>query len=68
MMKTQTKKGISRGFGFPVVLMNVPLIGVFGVWTSDIDYNLLQKAVLFALAHHPSGLTGNHVRFIRFWF
>jgi len=53
--------------GFPVILQNVPMIEVRGIWTPNIDYNLLQKVVLCALANAPWPLTGNHVRFIRSW-
>jgi len=56
------------GLGFPVILLNVPMIEVRGIWTPNIDYNLLQKVVLCALANSPSALTGNHIRFIRSWF
>jgi DNA-binding XRE family transcriptional regulator len=56
------------GLGFPVILLNVPMIEVRGIWTPNIDYNLLQKVVLCSLAHSPSPLTGNHIRFIRSWF
>ncbi|MBA2369245.1 MAG: hypothetical protein H0V82_09515 [Candidatus Protochlamydia sp.] len=55
------------GLGFPVILQNVPMIEVRGIWTPNIDYNLLQKVVLYALANVPSVLTGNHIRFIRAW-
>ena len=61
------KRYIYEGLGFPVLLSNAPLIELRGIWTPDIDYNILQKSVLLGLAHHPSALTGNHVRFIRLW-
>lgn len=61
------KQTIYEGLGFPVTLYNVPLIELRGTWTLDIDLNLLQKVVLLALAHHPSDLTGNQIRFIRNW-
>lgn len=55
------------GLGFPVLLLNVPMVEVRGIWTPDIDYNMLQKVVLRALAHQKAPLTGNHIRFIRSW-
>lgn len=55
------------GLGFTVILQNVPMIEVRGLWTPNIDYNLLQKVVLYTLANLPSALTGNHIRFIRSW-
>lgn len=68
-MKKQTieKKFVYEGLGFPVILRNVPMIELRGVWTPDINFNVLQKVVLLALAHHSSDLTGNQIRFIRTW-
>lgn len=61
------KEVIYEGLGFPIVLRNAPMIDLRGVWALDIDLNILQKAVLLGLAHHPSDLTGNQIRFIRLW-
>ena len=61
------KEFVYEGLGFPVLLKNVPMIEIRGVWTLDIDLNILQKVVLLALAHHPTDLTGNQVRYIRLW-
>jgi transcriptional regulator with XRE-family HTH domain len=68
-MKKQkiVKEIIYEGLGFPIVLQNVPMIELRGIWTPDIDLNALQKVVLLALAHHPVDLTGNQIRFIRTW-
>jgi len=61
------KEIIYEGLGFPIVLRNVPMIQRRGIWTPDIDLNILQKVVLLALAYHPSDLTGNQIHFIRMW-
>lgn len=61
------KEIVYTGLGFPVVLRNVPMIELRGVWTPDINLNHLQKVVLLALAHHPTDLTGNQIHFIRTW-
>ncbi|MGA8164695.1 MAG: hypothetical protein WB791_06685 [Waddliaceae bacterium] len=61
------KEVIYEGLGFPIVLRNVPMIELRKVWTLDIDLNILQKVVLLALAHHPSDMTGNQIRFVRNW-
>lgn len=61
------KEYVYEGLGFPVVLRNVPMIELRGIWAVDVDLNLLQKVVLLALAHHPSDLSGNQIRFIRSW-
>nr|NGX58484.1 hypothetical protein [Chlamydiota bacterium] len=54
--------------GFPVLLVNVPMIKSRGEWTPDINYNHLQKALIIALATKPYCLTGNEIRFIRKYF
>ena len=61
------KEVVYKGLGFPVILRNVPMIELRGVWTLDINLNNLQKVVLLALAHKPSDLTGHQIRFIRTW-
>lgn len=56
------------GLGFPIHLINVPMIKTRDEWTPDINYNELQKAVLIELAKKDASLTGNEVRFIRKYF
>jgi len=56
---------VYEGFGFPVVLPNVPMVRSLGVWTPDIDYRKLARNVLRRLALHPTRLTGWEIRFIR---
>ena len=56
---------VYEGFGFPVVLMHVPMVHVRGAWTPDVDFNKLSDRLLEALARKPARLTGNEVRFIR---
>jgi hypothetical protein len=68
MKKTRVEKRFEyTGLGFPVILLNVPMIEVRAVWTPNIDYLQLQKVVLCALANSPSPLKGNHICFIRSW-
>lgn len=62
------KRFVDDGFGFPVVLRNVPMVKVRGVWTPKIDYNKLARSVLLALVESPVRLTGNEIRFIRLHF
>ncbi len=68
-MKNQKikKEIIYDGLGFPIILRNVNMIECRGVLIPDIDLNVLQKVVLLTLAHHPTYLTGNQIRFIRIW-
>lgn len=39
-----------------------------GVWTPDINYNELEKALLLALASKQTRLTGGEISFIRKYF
>lgn len=59
------KRFVDNGFGFPVVLLNVPMVRVRGIWTPRIDYNKLTRNVALALAKKPTRLTGSEIRFIR---
>jgi hypothetical protein len=69
MKKTKREKlFIDTGFGFPVALLNVPMIEIRGVWTPNIDYTKLSDEVLKSLVTKPARLTGNEVRFIRLTF
>lgn len=56
---------VYEGFGFPVTLLNVPMVRSLGVWTPDVDYRRLARSVLRQLALHPTRLTGQEIRFIR---
>lgn len=68
METKRAKRFLYEGLGFPIVLINVPLVKKRDVWTPAIDYNKLQKKVLLALAHKPGALTGNEVHYIRAYF
>jgi len=69
MKKTKVQKTfIDVGFGFPVKLLNVPMIKVRGIWTPNIDYPHLTMAVLKSLCEKPARLTGDEIRFIRLHF
>ena len=59
------KRYIDDGLGFPVILLNVPLIKVRGEWALKINYNRYQQCVLNLLAYKMAKLTGNEVQFIR---
>lgn len=68
-METKIQKEfIDTGFGFPIRLVNVPMLEVRGNWTPNINYNELAIQVLRALAHKESRLTGNEIKFIRTHF
>jgi hypothetical protein len=56
------------GCGFPIVLRNVPMVKIRGVWTPEINYDEFHRAVLRALAHKKTRLTGNQIKFVRQYF
>ena len=56
---------VYEGFGFPILLENVPMRKRLGEWTFDIDLEALEKTVLFALIEKQIPLSGNQIRFIR---
>lgn len=62
------KKIIDESLGFPVVLINAPMIKTTGQWCLNINYNAYQTAVLKILAHQSSRLSGNQVAFVRKFF
>lgn len=62
------KTYIYSGFGFPILLENVPMVEIRGTWTPEVNYNVLQKVVLLTLCYQSTALSGNQVRFIRKYF
>lgn len=68
MNTKRVAKYIDRGFGFPVVLEQVPLVRTRGKWTPDVHYPNLARAVLRQLAELNGRLTGHQVRFVRLHF
>ena len=64
MSNTKRDTCIFEGLGFPIRLVNVPLKKRLGEWTIDIDFDMLQVAVLNMLARKPTPLSGNEIRFI----
>jgi DNA-binding transcriptional regulator YiaG len=65
-LKTKIQKSYEdHGFGFPVKLLNVPMIEVRGEYVPNVNQNELQRRVVEALAFKPSRLTGNELRFLR---
>ena len=68
MEKKIQKTFVDTGFGFPVTLLNVPMIKLRGKWTPQIDYNLLTQSVLLAISEKAVRITGNEIRFIRLHF
>lgn len=69
MKKTKIQKVYEdHGCGFPVKLINAPMVKIRGEWVLDINPNKLHEAVLNALVFKPSRLTGHEIHFIRQYF
>jgi len=59
------KRYEDHGFGFKVVLRNVPMRKRMGEWCPEINWQALADELFAAMAVKPSRLTGQEVRFIR---
>jgi hypothetical protein len=68
MEREMSRRVVYHGFGFPVTLVNVPMVRIRGAWTPDVNYEHIQRALLRVLSEKPSRLTGDEVRFIRLTF
>lgn len=69
MRKRKIQKSfLYEGSGFPVYLLNVPMVYVRDVWTPDVNYNEIDSLILQVLAFKPARLTGSEIRFIRHYF
>jgi hypothetical protein len=68
MQTKKQKRFVYKGLGFPVLLLNVEMGKVRGVWTPLVNYNKLQRDVAKALASKPARLTGSEIHFIRSYF
>src|SRR5687767_9637011 len=62
------KKYIDHSLGFPITLVNAPMIKLRGQWCLSVNYNEYQRLVLRLLAYKPARLTGHEVQFIRKYF
>ncbi len=56
---------VDFGFGFPVVLLNLPMIQVRGIWTPNVNQKILKNKVVAHLSSYQGRLLGHHVRFLR---
>lgn len=54
--------------GFPVIILNAPLVKTRGEWALNVNYNKYQDMALTLLAHKFTRLTGNEIQFIRKYF
>ena len=59
------KSHTDHGFGFPVRLVDAPMVKARGVWTLNVNRNYLEESVLRALANKPTRLAGAEIRFAR---
>lgn len=69
MKKNKIQKTyIDYGFGFPVQIINAPLLQVRGAWCLDLNFEKYERAVLMALAFKAGRLTGNEIKFVRNYY
>jgi DNA-binding XRE family transcriptional regulator len=61
----KTKTFVYKGLGFPITLVNTPMIKVVGEWVIDIDMTRLQLTVLRALVFKQGKLAKAELQFIR---
>ena len=54
-----------RELGFPILLVDPPLVEVRGEQVPDVNMSELQEAVFRSLAVFPARLTGAQLRFVR---
>lgn len=57
-----------KGLGFSVQIINAPLVKIRGKWSLNLNFEKYERAVLIALSHKLSRLTGNEIKFIRNYF
>lgn len=57
-----------HGLGFPILLLNVPMVQFENDWAPDINYEHLEKSALILLCQKSARLKGNEVHFIRSYF
>lgn len=65
MKKKIQKTYQDYGFGFPVTLLNVPMVEVRGEWIPDVNQKELQQRVVEALVLKPARLSGSEIKFLR---
>jgi DNA-binding transcriptional regulator YiaG len=54
-----------KELGFPILLINSPMIRVRGELVPDVNFKDLQRAVFCLLVVKPSRLSGAEIRFVR---
>ena len=68
-MNRKIKKDyIYNGLGFPILLKEVEMTEVLGVWSPKIDVKKIADMAMEKLALQEAKLTGDHVKFIRSYF
>lgn len=59
------KKMVYKGLGFPITMLNVPMVKIQGQWAMDISYKKLFNIVLEDLINKPALLDAAEIKFIR---
>jgi DNA-binding transcriptional regulator YiaG len=66
--KRTQRKLLYKGLGFPVQLVDAPMVEIDGEWALDVNRNALMDAMAIAVPLKPARLTGAEVRFLRLFF
>lgn len=59
---------IDMSYGFPVILKDVSMRNVRGVWVLDVNHHELTRSIFTELSFKKNRLTGHEVRAIRLYF
>lgn len=65
MKNKKHKTFIFEGLGFPIKLINAPMIKDCDEWHLDVDMNKLMRVVIEALVYKSSAFSADEIQFIR---
>lgn len=65
MVNRIMKRYVYRGFGFPIILNNIPAKKIRGKWIPFINYSELARSMLRFLCFLQEPLTGDQIFFVR---
>lgn len=65
MKETKQETILYEGLGFPVLMINVPMVKILGEWTMNINFAELQRIAILTLAKSNKSLSGKEIRAIR---
>ena len=63
-MRKVVKEYHYNALGFPVVLHNIPMVNIRGVWCLDLNMNEFMRTVMIKLQANKSKLTEDQLHFL----